>query len=317
MTSNLPNDMRRLLPWLVAAVATLGAAPPAGAAPDWQRVFPGADDDDDAPAVGPEEAPEHDRPIQGDHRIRLEAAFRLGPSIRSEVTHGPDVIATKLLTASDLHVPEIMTTIGWRALADVKVHRWISLGLHGTRLVTETGRRTVHYRGVGLQAVVFGPGSRIRTTLDALFVEAFARFVVRDDPEGVRFSIGVGGAWASHRIVLRRGDLTAAGRAETFFVPTLSSWLAVRLGATPLSLFLESTTGLFAPWRFPSLLSEFRAGVRWHLPGGVELVVAGATSSGRIEDTDDLWGGKYDPGDRRRRASWLAVTLDVGLSVTF
>lgn len=303
--------MRRLLPWLVA-VATLGPAAPAMAAPEWQQVFPGGGDQRE---VTEDEWDYSEGEFES--RVRLEAAFRLGPSLRSEVTHGPDVIATKLLTGSDLHVPDVMTTIGWRALADVKVHRWISLGAQGTRLVTETGRRTVHYRGVGLQAVVFGPGSRVRTTIDALFAEAFVRLVVRDDPETVRISIGLGGAWASHRIVLRRGDLTAAGRAETFFTPTLSSWAALRLGDAPLSLFFESTTGVFAPWRFPSIVSEFRAGVRWHLPGGVEVVVAGAMSSGRIEDTDDLWGGTYEDDDRRRRASWLGVTLDVGLSITF
>ncbi len=247
-------------------------------------------------------------------RIRLELHLRAGTS-RGAAMYGHDATAHKFHTAEDAQVPDTWNTFGWRAVIDVAVHRWVAISFHGTRMIQETGRRTVHYRGIDLDDVRFGAGSKLRTTVDQQVYGGVARLLIRDDPS-LRFSVGIGAAWARHRIVLRRGDLSASGSTDTVFLPTVSTFLSVRL-APIVSVFAESWTGFFGPFRFPSLLSDFVIGFRWHLTTNLELITAVGITSGRIEDTDDLWGGKYDPRDRRERAEWTTETVDVGLAVTF
>lgn len=247
-------------------------------------------------------------------RIRLELHLRAGTS-RSVQKYGHEATSHKFSTGEDLRVPDGWNTFGWRAVIDVAVHRWVAISFHGTRMVQEAGHHAVHYRGVWLDDVNFGPGSRLRVTVDQQVYGGVARLLIRDDPS-LRFSVGIGAAWARHRIVLRRGDLSASGSTDTVFLPTVSTFLSVRL-APLVSVFAESWTGFFGPFRFPSLLSDFVIGFRWHLTTNVELITALGITSGRIEDTDDLWGGKYGPRDRRERAEWTTETVDVGLAVTF
>lgn len=258
------------------------------------------------------------RALPGDEidlpRIRLELHLRAGLS-RSVSTYGHEASARKFSTSEDLHVPDVWNTFGWRAVVDVAVHRWVAISFHGTRMVQESGRRTVHYRGVSLDDVAFGPGSRLRTTVDQQLYGGVARLLIRDDPS-LRFSVGIGAAWARHRIVLRRGDLSASGSTDTVWLPTVSTFLSVRL-APIVSVFAESWTGFFGPFRFPSLLSDFVIGFRWHLTTNLELITAFGVTSARIEDTDDLWGGKFRPDERRERAEWTTETVDVGLALTF
>lgn len=258
------------------------------------------------------------RALPGDEidlpRIRLELHLRAGTS-RSVQTYGHEANARKFSTSQDLSIADGWNTFGWRVVVDVAVHRWVALAFHGTRMVQESGRRTVHYRGIALDDVAFGPGSRLRTTIDQQLYGGVARLLIRDDPS-LRFSVGIGAAWARHRIVLRRGDLSASGSTDTVWLPTVSTFLSVRL-APIVSVFAESWTGFFGPFRFPSLLSDFVIGFRWHLTVNLELITAFGITSARIEDTDDLWGGKYRPTDRRERVEWSTETVDLGLAVTF
>jgi hypothetical protein len=272
---------------------------------DWNRALPDpdgtADEADDKPAP----------------RIRLEAYLRVAPVLRSVVKQGRGDVAHAWNTDKDAHVPHT-PALGERLVIDVKVQRWITLGGSYSRVVLQGRPRALHFTGVSLEEAFFsGQGPRVATSLDIQTAEAWARLVVSDD-DHVRFAIGIGAAWTSHRVTLHRGDIGASGRVQTTFVPTLTYFLSVRLGRTPASFFLESCTGVFAPWRFPSLYSDQHLGLRVDLGYGLEGVFALALTSAQVEDTDDLWGGQKPSASHRfRQATYLAPAVELGLAWTF
>lgn len=248
-------------------------------------------------------------------RIRMEAYLRFNGPIRSRVKHGRNGIANTWKNLHDAHMPR-EPVLGYRFVVDARVHARISIGVHYTRLWMEGPLRHIHHTGIGVQATRFPGNRRVRTTIDVQSGEVFARFVIKDTAR-VRLAVGLAGAWASHRVRLvdEQGN-AASGRAETFFAPAISYWFSIKI--TPrVSFFFESLSALIAPWRFPSMLSEFRIGLRWHLTDRLELVTAAAWSGGQIADADDLWGGKHTPGHRWQRAEWTSVGGDFGVAFTF
>lgn len=248
-------------------------------------------------------------------RLRLEAYLRVNAGYRAKVNHGREGIASTWDLVRDAHLPQTPAR-GYRFVVDARVHERLSLGVHYTRMVVDGPRRHLHHGGVGLQSTFFPGDTQVATTVDLQVAEFFARFVVKDS-DRIRLSIGTGAAWASHRVRLVALDGTAAsGRVETFFLPTVSYWFSVKIFDV-VSFFFESLSGLVAPWRFPSLLSELRAGLRWHLGDHVELITALGSSWGMLLDTDDLWGGKHGPEHRWRRAEWSTLGGELGLAVTF
>lgn len=262
------------------------------------------------PGMGP--ALEPDLPYP---RFRLEAYLRVNAGYRAKVNHGREGIASTWDLVRDAHLPQT-PVLGYRFIVDARVHERLSLGVHYTRLLVDGPPRHLHHGGVGLQDTFFEGSARVATTVDLQVAEFFARFVVKDS-DRIRFAIGTGVAWASQRVRLLAEDgRTASGRAEAFFLPTVSYWFSVKI-VDFLSFFFESLSGVIAPWRFPSLLSELRAGLRWHLGEHVELVTAVGSSWGMILDTDDLWGGKHGPGHRWRRHEWSSLGGELGLALTF
>lgn len=247
-------------------------------------------------------------------RVRLEAYARLNAGMRSRVKHGRQGVAGSFETAHDLHVPDTLAP-GYRFIVDARVHERLSLGVHYTRVLVDGPRRRIHYRGVGLGDTRFPGGTPVETTLDLQVGEVFARYVVKDS-ETIRFAIGLGAAWASHRVRLSSPAGSAGGRVETFFFPTVSYWLSVRLFPF-VSVFFESLSGLIAPLRFPSMLSELRGGLRWHLGDRLELLTAVGSSWGMISDLDDHFGGRRTGGHRWRRATWSSMGLELGMAFTF
>ncbi len=287
------------------ALGPAAGAPPGGGwvrLAEWGRAFP-----------NPTETP-WARADDALPRFRLEAALRLGNVPLVKLRHGPGDRSNTVHLHGDTHLPRGLA-LGWRVVAEVKPLAWLAVGAHYARLQVDGPRRNVHYTGLALDGVRFPPGARARTSIDLQVGEVYARYVVRDD-EAIRFAIGPGAAWGSQRIGVFAGDRHAVVRAETFYVPTLSYLLQVRL-APICSAWVESLTGVFAPWRFPSLLTETRVGLRWDLVAGLELTTGASLSMGSVEDTEDLWGGRRRPGERVRRANWLAVAGEVGLAVRF
>lgn len=248
-------------------------------------------------------------------RFRLEAYLRVNAGYRAKVNHGREGIASTWDLVGDAHVPEA-PTFGYRFIIDARVHERLSLGLHYTRLLVDGPTRHIHHGGIGLQDTFFTGDAQVATTVDLQVAEFFVRFVVKDAGR-IRFSIGTGAAWASQRVRLVATDgRTASGRAEAFFLPTVSYWFSVKI-VDLVSFFFESMSGVIAPWRFPSLISELRAGLRWHLTDQVELVTAVGSSWGMILDTDDLWGGKHGPEHLWRRHEWSSTGGELGLAITF
>lgn len=249
-------------------------------------------------------------------RIRLEAYYRVLGPLRTRVKIGRNFIASSWEGFHDAHVPR-NATLGWRVVLDARVHDKVAIGVHYTRYGYEAPSRHLHHAGIGLQATRFPGGSQAHSSVDVQVGEVFARYVIKDTPR-VRLAVGLGAAWASLRVRLVDEELglSASGRVETFFAPTISYWFSIKL-ADAASFFFESLSGLIAPWRFPSMISEFRIGLRWHLTQRLELVTAASWSGGLISDTDDLWGGKHTLGHRWQRAEWTAIGGDFGLAFTF
>lgn len=262
------------------------------------------------PGMGPTLEPDLPYP-----RFRFEAYLRLNAGYRGKVKHGREGIASTWELTKDAHLPQA-PVLGYRFILDARVHERLSFGVHYTRLLVDGPTRHLHHGRLGLQATSFEGDTRAATTVDLQVAELFARFVVKDS-ERIRFAIGTGVAWASQRVRLVAEDgRSASGRAETFFLPTVSYWFSVKI-VDVVSFFFESLSGVIAPWRFPSLLSDLRAGLRWHLGEHVELVTALGSSWGMIADTDDLWGGKHGPGHRWRRQEWSSMGGELGLAFTF
>ncbi|MCO5168675.1 MAG: hypothetical protein M9894_20225 [Planctomycetes bacterium] len=297
----------------LAGAAARAEDPPALDAPvrlDRTRpVWPWAQEAPVAAGAGPSLEPDHPYP-----RVRLEAYARITAGIQSRVKHGRQGVAGSFETGHDAHVPNT-PAFGYRFIVDARVHERVSLGVHYTRVVVEGPRRRIHYRGIGLGDTRLPGGTPVETTIDLQVGEVFARYVVKDS-ETIRFAIGLGAAWASHRVRLSSDVGSAGGRVETFFFPTVSYWLSVRLFPF-VSVFFESLSGMIAPLRFPSLLSELRGGLRWHLGDRLELLTAVGSSWGMISDLDDHFGGRRTGSHRWRRATWSAIGGELGLAFTF
>jgi hypothetical protein len=247
-------------------------------------------------------------------RIRFEAYLRVTGPIRSRVKHGRNGLASTFETLHDGHLPRT-PTLGERYVVDARLTEHFSFGAHYQRLAVEGPTRHIHFTGFGLQATRFPGGARARTTVEVQAGDVFVRFVIKDTPR-IRFSIGAGAAWISHRVRVSSRDLSADGRAETFLVPTIGYWFSIKV-VPIVSFFFESVSGVIAPWRFGAFASEFRIGLRWHLTERLELVTAGSSSTGQLEDYDDLWGGKRSPRHLWRQAAWSAVGGDFGVAFTF
>lgn len=333
----------------LAALALVLVAPPAGAqeppgqwllraweAPPWARgglrpleaegaAPPGDEEElDEAPRPTPRQFQGEVRePFGNDEgdielrlpRLRFEATARIAGLGRTKTKIGPARTAHTFAPTTDTHLPR-EPMWGGRLMLEMRFHEALAVGVHYTTLQLDGPRRHVHHTGVALGTVVFPGGSRVKTSLDIQEGDVFLRYVVLDDVR-YRLGFGIGAGWTSYRIQLRGGALHAGGRVETFFTPTVGYFLALRL-LPATYVYVESSAGLIAPWRFPSLYAETRAGLRFHLGQGVELLLAVNFTSAQIEDVDDLWGGRPDRPDHRwKQASWSAVGGEVGFSFTY
>lgn len=248
-------------------------------------------------------------------RFRLEAYVRVNAGYRARIKYGRNGTANTWEPEHDAHVPQVPVP-GYRFIFDARIVRRISLGVHYTRLLVDGPTRSIHHAGIGVQSTRFPGNTRVETKIDLQVGEVFARYVVLDSRRA-RLAVGTGAAWASQRVHLVSDMANAVGRVEAFFAPTITYWFSLRL-VPVVSFFFESMTGVIAPWRFPSLVSEFRTGFRWHLGPYVELVTAIGSSWGMIHDTDDLFGGKRDGSTKYwRRVEWSSLGGELGLAITF
>ena len=217
-------------------------------------------------------------------KFRLELWGRLAamvPNIRYK--KGPEGIAHHRRTRRDHHMPGLPLT-GYRFILDVKFLTSLLVGIHYDRTVYEGPRRRLHHRGVSIQSRFFPGGLPVRTRIDLQYGEAYLRWVIRDNAR-IRLAIGLGAAWASARVRIRGQGLRADGRVEEFFAPTISYYAGI-YPVPWLGLWLESSTSVVSLTRFPSLASNFRAGLRFPF-GPAELMLAFSMAAGQIEDLED------------------------------
>jgi hypothetical protein len=248
-------------------------------------------------------------------RFRLEAYMRVTAGYRGRIKQGRNRIANTWEPEHDAHIPQVPVP-GYRFIFDARLVKRISLGVHYTRLWVDGPKRPIHHSGIGVQATKFPGNTRVETKIDLQVGEFFARYVVLDSPRA-RLAVGTGAAWASHRVHLVSDTQNASERVEAFFLPTITYWFSLQL-VPAVSFFFESMSGFVSPWRFPSVVSEFRIGFRWHFGPHVELVTAVGSSWGMMHTLDEIFGGKpKSPGKRWDRAEWSAMGGELGLAITF
>ena len=247
-------------------------------------------------------------------QFRLELSGRGAWLLDGKLKKGRADSASTIDTGKDLHVP-ILPFAGVRAVFDVKIHPDVVVGLHYTGLRFRSPSRHLHKGGSGFQGRRFVAHEQTRATLDFQLSDLFFRFPARDNPR-LRFAFGFGAAWARVTLRLEAPSARARGRVQELFGPTLNYLVSARLHPR-LMLFLESVTAVISPLGFPSYVSEFRAGLRFPLPFGVEVVAAFCTQSAWLEMGHDLWDGAPTAGRRRRAASWTILGGDLGLSWRF
>lgn len=248
-------------------------------------------------------------------RFRLEAYVRVTAGYRARVKQGRNRIANTWEAEHDAHIPQGPVP-GYRFIFDARLTKRIALGVHYTRLYVDGPKRPIHHGGIGLQITKFPGNTRVETKIDLQVGEVFARYVVLDSPRA-RLAVGTGAAWASHHVRMVSETANASERAETFFCPTVTYWFSYQF-LPAVSFFFESMTGAVAPWRLPSIVSEFRIGLRWNFGPHIELVTAVGSSWGMIHDFDEIFGGKpKSPGKRWERVEWSAMGGELGLAITF
>jgi len=246
-------------------------------------------------------------------RVRVELSLRLAAPFRTQVKIGPERSVHGFEPSKDAHQPNTLA-LGLALELDVKVVSWASLGLSAWGVEQEGPTRHLHYEGISVGGRLLPGGARAATTQRIAYAELSLRYVWTHTPR-VHLWFGIGPAWAEYRIDLDGAGLRARGRAEAVFAPALTYSLAARVNDW-ISIFLTSGIAV-SPTRFPSYVSTYRIGLRWHLGAGLELVTALAGHNGHITSAYELWSDDVREGHRWRSARWNTVGLELGLAWSY
>lgn len=249
-------------------------------------------------------------------RPRLELAGQLLWLLPGTKTkQGPAAFAHTIHLEKDAHLP-IHLVPAWRVLGELQTPIRLAFGGEYGSMIVDGPRRHVHYKGLTLGTTFHPGGSQLETRLELQHASAHVRFVIFDD-DRLHLSVGSGAAWAGFRLGTSARQLGhESRRVDVAFGPTINYRVSWRL-AEPVSLFLESTTGLLAPLKLTALYSSLRLGALWHVAEGLCVITALETVSAGLEDHDDRWGGRPTGSHRFEQASWASLGLEVGLQLRF
>jgi hypothetical protein len=252
-----------------------------------------------------------DKPGPGGATLRLELSGRMVWLTASKLKEGPNRDVHTAHPRHDTDLPGI-PQYGIRGLFDLKLaDRWLLGGFY-THLFVHSERRATR-KDLALDTGRVFKGEKGRTLIDVQLAELFLRYVVLDEHR-LRLSFGLGAAYGSFR--LRFDDAGyAEGRVQEYFL-SINYTVQFKV-AGPLNLYIESMFGFLAPHSLLSYVSEFRAGARIDLFPGMQLILAGTSMTGQVQEYLDVWGGKRTQGHRFRKASWSIQGLEIGVAYRY
>jgi hypothetical protein len=258
-------------------------------------------------------------------RIRLEGAFDTIFYQARAKSGERGLGATAIELTRDLKLPS--PALGARFTAVLKVHRFLAFGAewHGW---SATGPTRSISRRLSYGDAVFPPRQRMFGKIEVMQGDLNIRIVAADDAR-FRAEFFFGMAWISFRLGIHpespfmqvpfdtRLVQGTSKREEEYFGPTLGLFFCWNFHER-VAVFFEQRSGYIAPARFGSLASWARAGFRFHLGGGVEVLVAGAWDSGQILDIRDASiFPQRSPGHVYHWANWFGGGPEIGLSYTY
>ena len=265
-------------------------------------------------------------------RVRIELSA-IGAVLDSEFREGKAGLSNRFDPQSDLGLPRF--TPGFRAAGEVKLQRYLALGGEYFRVSEEGGRTNVHsdFR-LGMLPSEAPPGTAVIGTMELQQASFTVRFVAADDTE-IRAEFSGGVTWVSFRVgmhpqppfpALPPGGRLPGGGFSAGDSETNQAWLAPAIGTffawnfhPHVGVFIDSTSSYFSfhP-SFGSLASINRAGFRFRIWAGLEVVVGAFIVSGQIYDIKDrlnLIG--VNSNHTFHQASWIGGGPELGLSFTY
>ncbi|MBI3722586.1 glycosyltransferase family 39 protein [bacterium] len=256
-------------------------------------------------------------------RIRLEVSY-VAAFLQSRARQGRTGASNTIFPHENVHVPR--WNMGERGSVVVKLHRYLAVGFEFVRVSSEGSREPVNkdVRWGGIPTEV-PEGSRASGSVEIEQGNVSLRLVAADGPE-FRVEVGAGFAWSSYRLAIHPAPpltLGAGGglpfgssrRIVGYFAPTLGTFFSWNVAGSRVAIFLDQYSGYFAT-RIGSVTSFARAGVRFQVARGFEIVLGAFLIAGNIFDIHDRWENRAH-GHRWRVADWTGGGPDIGLSFTY
>lgn len=319
-------ERRGALLGLALGLALAGAAPARAEEPQEPHEPPASEpsrsaevEDELAPGFGqdPDEKPRIPR-------IRLEGAFQ-SIWFESRAKNGHRGTANTIKPHQDLEVPN--QAFAARATVVLKLHRVVAIGAE-YRFFDSDGPAPILRRRVAYGLAILPPGQRAFGKIEVMQGDLDIRIVAADNAR-FRAEYFAGMAWISFRLGIHpqppflqaspdtrmvQGD---SKREEDYFGPTLGLFFAWNFHDR-IAVFLENRSAYICPARFGSYASWIRAGFRFRIRDGLEIVLAGSWESGQILEIRDAgFFGKRASGHIFRSAAWFGGGPEIGLSFTY
>lgn len=266
-------------------------------------------------------------------RIELDA---LGAWMDSEFRNGKAGLSNRFNPQYDLGLPRF--TLGEHVSFTLKLHRYFAIGAEYFRLSSE-GRKVrtrSDFRMGDLPSEV-PPYSFVAAAMELQQATFTLRFVLADDAE-IRAEFSGGITWVSYRLGFHpqnpppppsafdsNGRLPGGGvfagsskSNEALLAPSIGTFFAWNFHPN-IAVYVESVSSYFSFWKqFGSLASINRAGLRWRVWEGLEIVTGVFVVSGQVYDIRDrLDVVGVGSSHHFRQASWLGGGPELGVSFTY
>lgn len=259
----------------------------------------------------------------------------LGAELDSEFRQGTAGLSNRFDPQSDLGLPRF--TPGFRVSGVIKLHRYFALGAEYFHFGIDGERRTMihHDFRMGPYPTEVTPGSHVFAAMELQQASFTARFVLSDD-SFIRAEFSGGVTWVSYRLGLHPQLPAPATTAPNGSLPgggfyrgdseSNEAWLAPAIGTffawnfhPNIALFFDSCSSYFSFWRtFGSIASINRAGLRWRIWDGLEIVTGAFVVSGQVYDIRDrLKFVGIGSSHGFHQASWLGGGPEIGISFTY
>ncbi len=267
-------------------------------------------------------------------RVRLELNALMG-FMDSDFRRGKAGLSNRMNPQEDLGLPRF--TFGARASAVVKIHRYLALGAEYFRFSSEGSKARVRYDiRIGSAPSEVTPFSYVSAAMELQQTNLTIRFVAADDAH-IRAEFCGGVTWVSYRLGFHpklpapvdqfdsEGRLPGGGqfrgtsvKNEAYLAPAIGTYFVWNFHPN-VAIFIDTTSSYFSFWRkFGSIASLNRAGFRFRLFDGLEIVTGVFIASGQVYDVRDrLKFIGIGSSHEFRQASWLAGGPEVGVSFTY